>query len=75
MGLHIGEFLWTFRLSLGDFSTVGATGDLSKIEMQVFWVMWMMTVIVTCIIFLNFVVAEACASYATVVESLESIIQ
>lgn len=74
VGLHIGEFLWTFRLSLGDFSAVGATGDLSKIEMQVFWVMWMMTVIVTCIIFLNFVVAEACASYSKVVEALESII-
>lgn len=74
VGLHIGEFLWTFRLSLGDFSAVGATGDLNKIEMQVFWVMWMMTVIVTCIIFLNFVVAEACASYSKVVESLESII-
>jgi len=43
--------------------------------MQIFWLMWMMTVIVTCIIFLNFVVAEACASYSKVVESLESIIQ
>lgn len=75
MGLHLGEFLWTFRLSLGDFSAVGATGNLNKIEMQVFWVMWMMTVIVTCIIFLNFVVAEACASYSKVVEALESIIK
>jgi hypothetical protein len=75
VGLHLGEFLWTFRLSLGDFSAVGATKDMSRIEMQVFWVMWMMTVIVTCVIFLNFVVAEACASYANVVESLESIIQ
>jgi hypothetical protein len=37
--------------------------------------MWMMTVIVTCVIFLNFVVAEACASYGKVVEALESIIQ
>jgi hypothetical protein len=75
VGLHWGEFLWTFRLSLGDFSAVGATSHLTEIEMAIFWLMWMMTVIVTCIIFLNFVVAEACASYSRVVETLESVIK
>ena len=75
VGLHWGEFLWTFRLSLGDFSAVGAAGKLSSIEMKIFWLMWMMTVIITSIIFLNFVVAEACASYARVVESLDSVIK
>ena len=75
MGLHLGEFLWTFRLSLGDFSAIGAIGSFTKIETQIFWIMWMLTVIITCIIFLNFVVAEACASYTRVVESLESVIK
>jgi len=74
VGLHWGEFLWTFRLSLGDFSAIAATSELSSIEMKIFWLMWMMTVIVTCIIFLNFVVAEACASYSRVVESLFAVI-
>lgn len=37
--------------------------------------MWILTVVVTSIIFLNFVVAEACASYARVVENLESVIK
>ena len=37
--------------------------------------MWILTVVVTAIIFLNFVVAEACASYSRVVESLESVIK
>ena len=75
VGLHFGEFFWTFRLSLGDFSAIGAISTMKKIEIQLFWVMWMMTVIVTCVIFLNFVVAEACASYSRVVESLESVIK
>ena len=43
--------------------------------MQIFWLMWILTVVVTSIIFLNFVVAEACASYSRVVESLESVIK
>ena len=37
--------------------------------------MWILSVVVTCIIFLNFVVAEACASYSKVTESLESVIK
>ena len=43
--------------------------------MQIFWLMWILTVVVTSIIFLNFVVAEACASYSRVVDSLESVIK
>lgn len=62
-------------MSLGDGSAIGATTNLTKIEMKIFWLMWMMTVIVTCIIFLNFVVAEACASYTRVVESLDAVIK
>jgi hypothetical protein len=75
VGLHFGEFFWTFRLSLGDFSAISATNSLNKVEMQIFWLMWVLTVIVTSIIFLNFVVAEACASYSRVVESLDSVIK
>ena len=37
--------------------------------------MWILTVVVTSIIFLNFVVAEACASYSRVVEQLEPVIK
>jgi hypothetical protein len=66
VGLHFGEFLWTFRMSLGDFSAIGAIQTLSQIDNKIFWVMWIWTVIVTCIVFLNFVVCEACASYAKV---------
>ena len=31
-----------------------------------FWIVWFCVVIVTCIIFLNFIIAEVSASYQTV---------
>ena len=71
IGLHLGEFLWTFKISLGDFSVINPSKSLTKIENRIFWVTWVLCVLITCIIFLNFVVAEACASYARVKESLE----
>ncbi len=32
VGLHFGEFFWTFRLSLGDFSAILASKSLNKNE-------------------------------------------
>jgi hypothetical protein len=75
VGLLAGEFLWTFRLSMGDFAAIEAQGTLEKRESQIFWIMWVITVVLTCIIFLNFVVAEACASYMRVKEYLLPIIE
>ena len=60
-------------MSLGDFSAIDAIQSLSKIDNQIFWFMWIWTVIVTCIIFLNFVVCEACASYARIKEIMEQV--
>jgi hypothetical protein len=75
VGLMVGEFMWTFRMSMGDFSAIGAQKTLSEIESKIFWFLWLITTIMTCIIFLNFVVAEACASYAKVKEYLFSVIE
>jgi hypothetical protein len=74
VGLLVGEFMWTFRISMGDFSAIAATKGLSQTETQIFWVIWFMTALMTCIIFLNFVVAEAMGSYEKVKEYLESVI-
>ena len=70
VGLLFGEFMWTFRMSMGDFSAIGASKTLEPIEGRIFWFLWLATTILTCIIFLNFVVAEACASYAKVKDYL-----
>jgi hypothetical protein len=32
IGLHLGEFLWTFKISLGDFSVINPSKSLTKIE-------------------------------------------
>ena len=74
VGLLVGEFMWTFRISMGDFSAIGATKSLSVGESQIFWVIWFITALMTCIIFLNFVVAEAMGSYEKVKAYLEPVI-
>ena len=66
IGLFFGNFIQTIRLSMGDFAAIDAANTLSKEENYVFWIVWFVTVVVTCIVFLNFIVAEASASYTTV---------
>ena len=36
-----------------------------------FWLIWLFVMVATCIVFLNFIVAEASASYAKVIEEVE----
>lgn len=74
IGLHAGEFMWTLRMSMGDFAAIDESMSLQEAENITFWLLWLATVIVTCIIFLNFIVAEASASYSRVVETLEEVI-
>lgn len=73
VGLHVAEFIWTLRISLGDFACIEAAKVLPKAEIITFWICWYIVVIVTCVIFLNFIVAEASNSYAKVTETLEPI--
>lgn len=75
IGLLAGEFLWTFRISMGDFAAIEAQDTLTKHESRLFWIFWVMTLVLSCIIFLNFVVAEACASYMRVKDFLLPIIE
>ena len=32
VGLLVGEFMWTFRISMGDFSAIAASKNLSPVE-------------------------------------------
>ena len=75
IGMFMGEFLWTLRLSVGDLSLVAASNTLSTVDNYLFWLLFVLTVGVTCIIFLNFIVAEACASYTRVTDTLDAVIQ
>ena len=39
-----------------------------------FWIVWVLSVTLTSIIFLNFIIAEASASYSKVIDDMEAII-
>ena len=60
---------------MGDFSVLDAAGYLDKEENQLFWFVLLITIVVTLIIFLNFIVAEASASYTEVSKQLDNYIQ
>lgn len=68
VGLMIGHFFSVIRISLGDFALVGSSMYLGDAENIIFWSMWFLNLIVCNIVFLNFIVAEASASYSEVAE-------
>ena len=62
------------RLSIGDNSLVSQNSHFTHAEDLLFWIVWVLAVIVTNIIFLNFIVAEASASYTRVTETVTAVI-
>ena len=71
LGLHLGEFMWMLRLSIGDGAAINASKYLDSGENYLFWIIWLLATVVTSIVFLNFIVAEASASYTKITEILE----
>ena len=53
------------RISLGDFNFEAPT-LLDSFDNILFWIIWVVIVIMTCIIFLNFIIAEVSSSYESV---------
>ena len=74
VGLFVGNIISTLRMSLGDFGFDAAI-ELEQAENYIYWVVWILIILVTCIIFLNFIIAEASASYEKVSEFLELYIE
>ena len=73
VGLFVGNLLSTLRMSMGDFGFDAAI-LLDDAENIIYWFVWLLIVIITCIIFLNFIIAEASASYEKVSEQLMAFI-
>lgn len=73
IGLFLGYLASTMRVSLGDFD-FDASVYLTKPESWLYWGIWFLTVVIQCIIFLNFIIAEASNSYAVVKENLDQLI-
>ena len=72
LGLLIGNILMILRIAVGDFD-FEASKYLSPPENIIYWMVWIETVTLTCIIFLNFIIAEASNSYTIVKEGLDKI--
>lgn len=60
------------RISLGDFD-FGESGYLDPFENCLFWITWILITFLTCIVFLNFIIAEVSASYNKVTEKLHGL--
>ena len=67
IGKFMGYVITLLRISLGDF-VFESSQFLGVQENFMFWIMWMFMVIITCIIFLNFIIAETSKSYTEVDE-------
>lgn len=70
----MGNWFHVIRMSIGD-NDFDASADLSRENNIVFWILWVLILYITCIIFLNFIIAEACASYERVSVNIENYLQ
>lgn len=70
LGKFLGHFCTVIRMSIGDFQ-FDSVNKLPEWECLVYWVLWYIVVTITCIVFLNFIIAEVSASYQTVKDSID----
>jgi len=74
MHLLMARLIDTLKVSLGDLGLIGTSMDLGLEDNILFFICLMLVIVVTFIIFLNFIIAEASASYETVAGDLPSYI-
>ena len=67
----VGNLFSAIRVSVGDYARVGAANYLSNEENHMFWISWFIMVVVASIVFLNFIIAEASASYEKVAAEVD----
>lgn len=73
IGLLSGNLITTLRIALGDFD-FDPSQYVTVEENHLYWVVWFIVVVMTCIIFLNFIIAEASNSYQTVKDNLTALV-
>lgn len=79
IGMLFGNFLNVMRISMGDTAIIAAVeyidDDLqtSQNDTFLFWGILLGIIIVNCVVFMNFIVAEAANTYNAVNENLESV--
>ena len=74
IGYWWGNFFTTLRLALGDFD-FGMIEDKTLTKQHyLFWITWLLMVIFSSLIFLNFIIAEVSSSYNTVKRNIRALI-
>jgi hypothetical protein len=68
---YLAYILSTFNVSLGNFDFAPQQALTTASENQLYWVLWLIVLFMTNIIFLNFIIAEASESYARVKDTLD----
>jgi hypothetical protein len=56
------------RITLGDYASLNTALYGTLYDNYLYWFMWFSVVLIGCIVFLNFIIAEACHSYEVVSE-------
>ena len=72
MHLLLARLIDTLKVSLGDLGLIGTSTDLGVEDNILFFICLLLVIVVTFIIFLNFIIAEASASYEKVAGDIES---
>ena len=67
-----GNIIDMYRYSIGDID-IGRAQALQPNSNRAYWVMYLLTVFILLILFLNFIIAEASASYSKVSENIDRI--
>jgi len=58
---------------MGDYDFEGANYLIPELN-YIYWLVWFLSIVITCIIFLNFIIAEASASYTKVKDNLDEMV-
>ena len=75
VGPFAGSFFYTLRLSLGDFDFSILDGEqITPYDNILFWIVWLVTILFSLLIFLNFIIAEVSNSYETVRASIQAML-
>ena len=58
-------------MSTGDFNILGSLNYLNSPFNELFWAFWTLIILICTIIFINFVITKACATYDMIGERLK----
>lgn len=74
LNMNVANLILILRFAMADFDNIGFIETLSDNENRAFWILWVLIVILTAIIFMNFVISKATYTYDRISERLNEYI-